>query len=246
MRRFPLMVWVLAALLVGALSGYGAGVWSERARASRPDAAHAGAPHFGVLDSATESRGDHTHAPPRASADLDVRSDRADRDAAAGASRQDAGHPSSEVAAAQVPGRGAPRPISVAGERRIEAVIAEARTHSTDFDDRQTLLEHEARDTTSAAAAEAQLATILRDYSAGHSGLELAPPRCSDTVCALTATALPGLGTDAPNANAQALFSRLMSDPRFQAAFSDPSMLVTSRDDAVVYVATVLRTPGAG
>lgn len=58
--------------------------------------------------------------------------------------------------------------------------------------------------------------------------------------------AIAGLGTDAPSEHAQALFSRLMSDPRFQAAFSDSSMLVTSRDDAVVYVATVLRTPGVG
>lgn len=241
MRRPVIILSLLMALAVGALSGYWLGVRSERAREAGPGVTHAATPHAGVADSSNA-------CPARASSDApsraDVVRDGASATDAPAAAPRVAGdlQPLTSVASARGLGTAGPRPLSVAGERRIAEVIAEMRPHNTDFDDRYTLLEHDAREAVSADAAEARLEAILQGHGAGYGGLELAPARCSDTVCTITATALPGLGTDVPQANAQALFARLMADPRFQAAFSDPAMMVTTRDGAVVYVATFLRT----
>ncbi|WP_394003666.1 hypothetical protein ACF3M1_02615 [Luteimonas sp. WGS1318] len=248
MRRPVIVLSLLLALAVGALSGYWLGVRSERAREAGPGVTHAATPHAGVADSGTSPSAGRARASSDAPATADVLRDGAVAVDAPTAAPRVAGdlQPPSSAKSARGLATAGPRPLSAAGERRIADVIAGVRLHNTDFDDRYTLLEHDAREAVSADAAEAQLAAFLHEYGAGYNGLELAPLRCSDTVCTITATALPGLGTDAPHANAQALFARLMADPRFQAAFSDPAMMVTSRDGAVVYVATFLRTLPAG
>ncbi|TKS54860.1 hypothetical protein E4582_08875 [Luteimonas yindakuii] len=140
--------------------------------------------------------------------------------------------------------RGAgPRVLSSEGAQRIESAIADYRTHNTDFNDMQYALENEPRDDAWAAAAEARIAAFLQAESVGYSGLEVAPPRCSATVCRVSATALPGLDTEAPEANWQLLMSGLYGQPWFKASFVDPQTVVTFRGDAVVYVNTFLRAP---
>ncbi len=248
MRRSMIALSLLVTLAVGALSGYWLGVRSEPAREAGPHVTHVATPQAGVAESGTYANA----GPARASSDAPPTADMAGdgvvgTDASPAAPRLSGDLQSPSVAAsARGPAIAGPRPLSAAGERRIADAIAGMRLNNTDFDERQTLLAHDAREAVAADAAEGQLAAFLHAYGAGYTGLELAAPRCSDTVCTITATALPGLGTDAPNANAQALFARLMSDPRFQAGFSDPAMMVTSRDGAVVYVTTFLRTPRGG
>ncbi|WP_143704016.1 MULTISPECIES: hypothetical protein [Luteimonas] len=139
-----------------------------------------------------------------------------------------------------------PRPLSTEGERRIADTIAYTRVHDIEFDDMQTLLEHDARDAVSADAIEGRIVEHMRVHGARYSGLEIAPPRCTDTLCSLNATALPGLTTDAAHADAQALFRGMYAEPWFRESLGDPTLMVTIRDGAVVYVSTFLREPPGG
>ena len=143
------------------------------------------------------------------------------------------------------PGPQAPglRMLSAEGAQRIAEVIAAQRKRDTDFDDVHFMLENEPRDAAWAEAAEARISEFLRVEGAGYSGLEVAPPRCSATVCGLSATALPGLEMDAPHANWQKLMFLLGNQPWFRTAFDGPELLVTDRDGATVYVATFMRLP---
>lgn len=107
----------------------------------------------------------------------------------------------------------------------------------------QYLLDTGPRDTW-ADDAQARIAGFLQTEAGAYSGLKVAPPRCSATVCRVAATALPGLDTEAPEANWQMLMSGMYGQPWFPATFVDTQMLVTERDGAIVYVGTFLRGPG--
>lgn len=144
--------------------------------------------------------------------------------------------------------RGAPRasgagpmPISDENLRRADGVIAEMRLHDSDLDDLYTLLDTEGRDAAWSDAAEAQLVAFLRTHGGGYDGLEVKPPRCSASVCEMIAVAQPGLGTDAANANWQALLGELFGQTWFGNTFDSQSMGVMPRDGSAVYVSTFLR-----
>lgn len=134
-----------------------------------------------------------------------------------------------------------PMPISDENLRRADGVIAEMRLHDSDLDDLYTLLDTEGRDAAWSDAAEAQLVAFLRTHGGGYDGLEVKPPRCSASVCEMIAVAQPGLGTDAANANWQALLGELFGQTWFGNTFDSPRMGVMPKDGSAVYVSTFLR-----
>ncbi|VXC02537.1 exported hypothetical protein [Luteimonas sp. 9C] len=163
-------------------------------------------------------------------------------DTSAGAVPTTAGVVFDPRARAARPASGAgPMLISDANLRRADAVVAEMRLHDSDLDDLYTLLDGEGRDAAWSDAAEAQLVAFLRTHGGGYDGLEVKPPRCSTSVCEMIAVAQPGLGTDAANANWQALISTLFGQDWFRNTFDSPRSGVVIRDGSVIYISTFLR-----
>lgn len=133
--------------------------------------------------------------------------------------------------------------LSAEGERRVAEAVAGIRRSDAHFDDLQTLLEIEPRDKAWADAVEARISEFLRVHGAGYSGLEVARPRCTETICEIIATAVQGSGPDAPQANWQALMIRMFAEPWFNESLIDPRLTMTVRDGSVVHIATFLRRP---
>lgn len=196
------------------------------------------APDAGSSDGGRRGAGDRQQPQGTATASAGTGQGAGNRPASAGSGGQPPLPPPASTSA----GAG-PRALSSDGAQRIASAVAAYREHDTDFADMQYLLENEARDDAWAEAVEARIAAFLQAEAGGYSGLEIAPPRCSATVCRVAATALPGLDTEAPEANWQRLMSRMQNQPWFAATFIDMQLLVTQRGDAIVYVGTYLRGP---
>jgi len=136
---------------------------------------------------------------------------------------------------------GGPRPMSADNERRVAEAIPDMRLRDDHMDDLYTLLEGEGREPAWSDAAEERLAEFLRTHGAGYVALEVSPPRCSATVCEMTAVARPGSGTDVPNANWQRLLGEMYGQDWFQRDFVDQRMTMTIVDGSALYVTTFMR-----
>lgn len=132
--------------------------------------------------------------------------------------------------------------MSAESERHVAEAVAQLRAHDSHFDDLQTLLEIEPRDQAWADAMEARISAFLRVHGAEYSGLEVAPPRCTETLCEITAMAVQG-GPGASQSGWHALMFRLFSEAWFQQSLIDPRVTMTGRDGAVIHIATFLRKP---
>lgn len=134
------------------------------------------------------------------------------------------------------------RPLSAEGERRLEKFLAGLRTTSTDANDYETLGRSEAADPDWSPRLEALIRQTIERHAHEFGRLEIGQPRCSKSLCMLTAVAT----TRDPQALPQADFQRLiytymMQEPWFRASFFDASTTVAGDATGDVYVSYFIR-----
>ncbi len=163
---------------------------------------------------------------------------------AANASREPA---SATAGAAHLPAlaagaRAGARPLSPEGERRLEKFLEGLRTTSSDANDYEALGRSEPADPDWSPRLEALIQQTIERHAHEFGRLEIGRPRCSKSLCMLTAVAT----TRDPQQLAQADFQRLiyvymMPEPWFRASFFDASTTVAGDATGDVFVTYFIR-----
>ena len=138
--------------------------------------------------------------------------------------------------------RAGARPLSAEGERRVEKFLAGLRTTGTDANDYETLGRSEPADPDWSPQLEALIRQTIARHAHEFGRLEIGQPRCSKSLCMLTAVAT----TREPQALPQADFQRLiytymMQEPWFRASFFDAHTTVAGDATGDVYVSYFIR-----
>ena len=133
-----------------------------------------------------------------------------------------------------------PKPLSAEGEQRLRTVAERMVRLDQRTGELYQLAENEPPGPDSAYLEEL-IASTIRRYGGGYTGLELSRPRCTQTVCMLMATG--GTATQDPRSDWQRLSGVVMSQPWFRQYFDDSSTLVTNDDQGVLYLTYFIRCP---
>ncbi|KRA44234.1 hypothetical protein [Pseudoxanthomonas sp. Root630] len=132
--------------------------------------------------------------------------------------------------------------MSPEGERRLEKFLEGLRTTSSDANDYEALGRSEPADPDWSPRLEALIQQTIERHAHEFGRLEIGRPRCSKSLCMLTAVAT----TRDPQQLAQADFQRLiyvymMPEPWFRASFFDASTTVAGDATGDVFVTYFIR-----
>jgi hypothetical protein len=133
-----------------------------------------------------------------------------------------------------------PRPMSADGQARIDAALPRLDRLDNDGQDYASLARAEAPDPDWSPRLEQLLQQAIEQYGRGYTGLEVSRPRCTRTVCMLTAVAQVQ-ETQHPNADWQRLTFRIAKEPWFKETFFDTRTTVTSDQQGALYVTYFVR-----
>jgi hypothetical protein len=148
--------------------------------------------------------------------------------------------------AAQLPALGADtstgvRPLSAEGERRVDKFLAGLRTSSTDAKDYETLGRSEPADPDWSPRLEALIQQVIERHAREFSRLEISRPRCSKSLCMLTAVATTRNPQQLAQADFQRLVSYMMQETWFRESFFDASTTISTDAAGNVYVSYFIR-----
>jgi len=195
-------------------------------------AAHDGDARRGTLRSAPAA--DAPDAPPAAD------------DRPAGAPLPDASDPAvtatPDTSALPALGGARARPLSAEGERRLDKFLAGLRTTSTDAQDYETLGRSEPADPDWSPRLEALIQQAIDRHAHEFGRLEIGRPRCSKSLCMLTAVATTRHPQQLPQADFQRLiYTYMMPEPWFRESFFDANTTVAGDATGDVYVTYFIR-----
>lgn len=148
--------------------------------------------------------------------------------------------------AARLPALGADtsagvRPLSVEGERRVSKFLAGLRTTSTDAKDYETLGRSEPADPDWSPRLEALIQQVIERHAREFSRLEISRPRCSKSLCMLTAVATTRNPQQLAQTDFQRLVGHMMQETWFRESFFDASTTVAGDASGDVYVSYFIR-----
>lgn len=134
------------------------------------------------------------------------------------------------------------RPLSAEGERRLDKFLAGLRNTSSDVGDFELLGRSEPADPDWSPRLEALIQQVIDRRGHEFGQLEIGRPRCSKSLCMLTAVAT----TRSPQQPAQADFQRLVytymvAEPWFRESFFDASTTVAADATGNVFVTYFIR-----
>ena len=146
---------------------------------------------------------------------------------------------SSTYQPADLPPSTGPRTLTMANERRLDALAADLARREPRQRDFLQLAKSEERDPNWSGNMERMLQASIQNHGSGLTGLEVGVPYCSRTLCKLVATG--GRSTEDANANWQRLMGAVMSEPWFGQNFDDASTSVTGDAKGVMYITYFVR-----
>ncbi len=159
----------------------------------------------------------------------------------------DASNPSVSAApaASALPALGGARaraqPLSAEGERRLDKFLAGLRATSTDAQDYETLGRSEPADPDWSPRLEALIQQAIDRHAHEFGRLEIGRPRCSKSLCMLTAVATTRNPQQLAQADYQRLVGHMMQEPWFRESFFDASTTMASDATGLVYVSYFIR-----
>jgi hypothetical protein len=134
------------------------------------------------------------------------------------------------------------QPLSAEGERRLDKFLAGLRSSSTDAQDYETLGRSEPADPDWSPRLEALIQQAIDRHAHEFGRLEIGRPRCSKSLCMLTAVATTRHPQQLPQADFQRLiYTYMMPEPWFRASFFDASTTVAGDATGDVYVSYFIR-----
>lgn len=148
--------------------------------------------------------------------------------------------PSSTYQSDDLPPSTGPRTLTMANERRLDALAADLARRDPRQRDFLQLAKSEERDPNWSDNMERMLQASIQNHGSGLTGLEVGMPYCSRTLCKLVATG--GRSTDDANTNWQRLMEAVMSEPWFGQNFDDTSTSITGDEKGVMYITYFVRS----
>jgi hypothetical protein len=133
------------------------------------------------------------------------------------------------------------RPLSAEGERRVDTFLAGLRTASSDAKDYETLGRSEPADPDWSPRLEALIQQVIERHAREFGHLEISKPRCSKSLCMLTAVATTRNPQHVGRTDYQRLVGYMMQEPWFREAFFDASTTVSSDATGNVFVSYFIR-----
>jgi hypothetical protein len=133
-----------------------------------------------------------------------------------------------------------PNPLSAEGQARIDAARQRLSIMDEDHREYALLASSEPPDPDWSPRLELLLLQAIDQHGRALTGLDASRPRCTRTVCVLTA-ASQVQETNHPNADWQRLVLRIMNEPWFREAFFDTSTTVTGDKQGTLYVTYFIR-----
>ena len=104
------------------------------------------------------------------------------------------------------------------------------------FDDLYKLLESEGRDENWSSIIEDSFNASLRANGRGYGGLEVSEPRCSKSICYISAVARPGTSSRSSNSDWQRLIQSAYTEPWFAEKFVDASTTLGGDQRGTIYI----------
>ena len=147
---------------------------------------------------------------------------------------------SSAYQSADLPPSTGPRTLTMANERRLDALAADLAMREPRQRDFLQLAKSEKRDPNWSDNMERMLQASIQNHGSELTGLEVGVPYCSRTLCKLVATG--GRSTADANANWQRLMGAVMNEPWFGQNFDDTSTSVTGDAKGVMYITYFVRS----
>ena len=133
------------------------------------------------------------------------------------------------------------RPLSAEGERRLEKFLAGLRNSSTDAKDYETLGRSEPADPDWSPQLEALIQRTIERHAGEFGQLEIGRPRCSRSLCMLTAVATARNPQQPGPTDYQRLVSYMMQEPWFRESFFDASTTMSTDATGNVFVSYFIR-----
>lgn len=133
-----------------------------------------------------------------------------------------------------------PSPMSQAGQVRVDAMLERLRQSDRNTEEYELLAGSEPRDADWSGRMEATLRHAILRHGGASTGLEVSAPRCTQTLCRLTA-ASHAAATDRPDSDWQRLVYAIAGERWWRQEFFDVSTSVTSDDRGMLYVTYFLR-----
>lgn len=146
-----------------------------------------------------------------------------------------------ELLAAVIGARAGVRPLSSEGERRLETFLAGLRNASTDAKDYETLGRSEPADPDWSPRLESLIQRTIDRHAGEFGQLEIGRPRCSRSLCMLTAVAIARDPQQPGPSDYQRLVSYMMQEPWFRESFFDASTTVATDATGNVFVSYFIR-----
>lgn len=138
--------------------------------------------------------------------------------------------------------RAGARPLSAEGERRLDKFMTGLRNSSADAQDYETLGRSEPADPDWSPRLEALIQQTIERHAHEFGRLEIGRPRCSKSLCMLTAVATTRHPQQLPQADFQRLiYAYMMPEPWFRESFFDVSTTVAGDATGDVYVSYFIR-----
>ena len=137
--------------------------------------------------------------------------------------------------------RAGARPLSAEGERRLEKFLAGLRNASTDAKDYETLRRSEPADPDWSPRLEALIQRTIDRHAGEFGQLEIGRPRCSRSLCMLTAVAIARNPQSPGPGDYQRLVGYMMQEPWFRESFFDASTTVATDATGNVFVSYFIR-----
>jgi hypothetical protein len=133
------------------------------------------------------------------------------------------------------------RALSTEGERRVEKFLAGLRIASSDARDYETLGRSEPADPDWSPRLEALIQQTIERHAHEFGHLEISRPRCSKSLCMLTAAGTTRNPHLLAHADFQRLVGHMMQEPWFRASFFDASTTVAGDSTGNIYASYFIR-----
>lgn len=150
----------------------------------------------------------------------------------------------SGAATLPAPATGTPavaRALSAEGERRVDKFLAGLRTASSDAKDYETLGRSEPADPDWSPRLETLIEQMIERHAREFGHLEISKPRCSRSLCMLTAVATTRNPPQLAQADFQRLVGYMMQEPWFRESFFDASTTMAADATGDVFVSYFIR-----
>lgn len=137
--------------------------------------------------------------------------------------------------------RSAARPLSPEGERRVEEFLAGLRTSSSNAKEYETLGRSEPADPDWSPRLETLIQQVIERHAHEFGRLEISHPRCSRSLCMLTAVTSSRNPQHVGRTDYQRLVGYMMQEPWFRESFFDASTTMAVDTTGTVYVSHFIR-----